>query len=164
MKLLSRPVVCTNFQGLETNTFFSASAFDQGHSIKYSCTDSTDWALLVLESSRNKQGCPEENLGLGRLSRRALRASSLLVREATVGRRTTDLFHCLQGSNGSPRLPSRCLFAVELLGLHQDAAGLPLIQMLELSHAKLFAWAPEPNQQRAYAHREPSSVNTEHAQ
>jgi hypothetical protein len=28
--------------------------------------------------------------------------------------------------------------AVELLGLHQDAAGLPLIQMLELSHAKLF--------------------------
>jgi hypothetical protein len=32
LKLLSRPVVCTNFQGLETNTFFSASAFDQGHS------------------------------------------------------------------------------------------------------------------------------------
>jgi hypothetical protein len=26
----SRPVVCTNFQGLETNTFFSASGVDQG--------------------------------------------------------------------------------------------------------------------------------------
>ena len=32
LKLLSRPVVCTNFQGLETNTFFSASALDQGYS------------------------------------------------------------------------------------------------------------------------------------
>jgi hypothetical protein len=32
LKLLSRPVVCTNFQGLETHTFFSASALDQGHS------------------------------------------------------------------------------------------------------------------------------------
>ena len=32
LKLLSRPVVCTNFQGLETNILCSASAFDQGHS------------------------------------------------------------------------------------------------------------------------------------
>jgi hypothetical protein len=32
LKLLSRPVVCTNFQGLETNTF-SARALGQGHSI-----------------------------------------------------------------------------------------------------------------------------------
>jgi hypothetical protein len=32
-KLLSIPVVCTNFQGrLETNTLFSASGVDQGHS------------------------------------------------------------------------------------------------------------------------------------
>jgi hypothetical protein len=29
---LSRPVVCTNFQGLETNTFIPASGVDQGHS------------------------------------------------------------------------------------------------------------------------------------
>ena len=32
LKLLSRPVVCTNFQGLETNTYFSASALAQGYS------------------------------------------------------------------------------------------------------------------------------------
>jgi hypothetical protein len=32
LNLLSRPVVCTNFQGLETNTFFSASGVNQGHS------------------------------------------------------------------------------------------------------------------------------------
>jgi hypothetical protein len=32
LKLLSRPVVCTNFQGLETNTLFSASVFNQGYS------------------------------------------------------------------------------------------------------------------------------------
>jgi hypothetical protein len=30
LKLLSRPVVCANFQGLEANTFFPASGVDQG--------------------------------------------------------------------------------------------------------------------------------------
>ena len=37
LKLLSRPVVCTNFQGLETNTCFSASALNQGHS-RHKCS------------------------------------------------------------------------------------------------------------------------------
>ena len=32
LKLLSRPVVCVNFQGLKTNTVFPVSGFNQGHS------------------------------------------------------------------------------------------------------------------------------------
>ena len=32
LKLLSRPVVCANFQGLEANTCFPASGVCQGHS------------------------------------------------------------------------------------------------------------------------------------
>ena len=43
MKLLSRPVVCTNFQGLEINTFFSASALGQGHS-----TAVCDFSKLII--------------------------------------------------------------------------------------------------------------------
>jgi hypothetical protein len=32
LKLLSRPVVCANFHGLEENTFFPDSGVNQGHS------------------------------------------------------------------------------------------------------------------------------------
>jgi hypothetical protein len=34
LKLLSRPVVCADFQGLEANTFFPASGVCQGYSIE----------------------------------------------------------------------------------------------------------------------------------
>ena len=37
LKQLSRPDVCTNFQGLETNTCFSASPLNQGHS-RHKCS------------------------------------------------------------------------------------------------------------------------------
>jgi hypothetical protein len=51
LKLLSRPVVCTNFQGLETNTCFSTSALYQGHSTLV-ITELNLWKL----KSRNLSG------------------------------------------------------------------------------------------------------------
>ena len=57
--------------------------------------------------------------------------------EGSVAERVELVRDCL-GLRVGATWPEIAAFAVEVLGLHQDAARMTLTQILELSHAKLF--------------------------